>query len=174
MPTTLTRAETEDFAAAQAPPQAPQMLVANAAALSTPKTRRFTLKRLNRKHEVIAEAENEDTSALESPSSIISLISPNRTSSFGAEQSVAVKYSIGPQDFDLLCVIGQGAFGKVIQVRHQPTDEILAMKVGARKRVGSIWSSHSSLLILGVARLCRTSTLSSTIPCRTCRQRETL
>lgn len=133
MPTTLTKAETEDFAAAKAPPQAPQVLGAAAASSlpSTPrndkkldKVRRFTFKRLSRKHEAIAEAEIEDAVASASPSSSGSA----STSSLSTETSVS-KHPVGPQDFDLLCVIGQGAFGKVIQVRHQPTDEILAMKV---------------------------------------------
>lgn len=35
----------------------------------------------------------------------------------------------GPEDFKLLCVIGKGAFGKVVQVIHEPTQEVLAMKV---------------------------------------------
>jgi len=46
---------------------------------------------------------------------------------------------IGPEDFELLCVIGQGAFGKVIQVRHIPTQKIYAMKVK--------WNSNSLLSI---------------------------
>ncbi|KAF0718431.1 Aste57867_1695 [Aphanomyces stellatus] len=34
-----------------------------------------------------------------------------------------------PSDFELLVVVGQGAFGKVIQVRHKPTGDIYAMKI---------------------------------------------
>ncbi|TMW65732.1 hypothetical protein Poli38472_008374 [Pythium oligandrum] len=41
--------------------------------------------------------------------------------------------SVGPKDFELLCVIGQGAFGKVVQVRHSPSGEILAMKIVSKK-----------------------------------------
>ena len=126
MLTTLTQAETEDFATARAPPQAPQVLGATAAALSTPecnKTRRFTLTRVSRRHEAIPEVEIEDPAA--GPA-----LSSHRTSGLSAENRI-LKHPVGPQDFTLLCVIGQGAFGKVIQVRHQPTDEILAMKVRA-------------------------------------------
>lgn len=42
---------------------------------------------------------------------------------------------VGPKDFELLCVIGQGAFGKVIQVRHKPSGEILAMKIVSNKYI---------------------------------------
>ena len=37
--------------------------------------------------------------------------------------------SVGPQDFELLSVIGRGAFGKVLQVRHRRSGKIYAMKV---------------------------------------------
>ncbi|KAG1704556.1 hypothetical protein DVH05_005487 [Phytophthora capsici] len=133
MASTLTRAETEDFAAAQVPPQAPQV----ATAPLTPrddkkksKTKRFNFKRISFKHEAIAEAENEDALAMASPASSAS----DSTSSLSTETSVN-KHPVGPQDFDLLCVIGMGAFGKVIQVRHQPTDEILAMKIVSNKYI---------------------------------------
>ncbi|OQR97992.1 kinase, partial [Thraustotheca clavata] len=38
-----------------------------------------------------------------------------------------------PTDFELLCVVGQGAFGKVIQVRHTPSAEIYAMKIVSKE-----------------------------------------
>ncbi|ETV86121.1 AGC protein kinase, variant [Aphanomyces astaci] len=38
-----------------------------------------------------------------------------------------------PTDFELLVVVGQGAFGKVIQVRHRPTGEIYAMKIVSKE-----------------------------------------
>ncbi|CAK4359064.1 unnamed protein product [Aphanomyces euteiches] len=38
-----------------------------------------------------------------------------------------------PTDFELLVVVGQGAFGKVIQVRHKPTGEICAMKIVSKE-----------------------------------------
>lgn len=42
----------------------------------------------------------------------------------GARKGVSVA------DFELLSVIGQGAFGKVLLVRHAATDKLHAMKVG--------------------------------------------
>ncbi|KAG6614474.1 AGC protein kinase [Phytophthora cinnamomi] len=148
MPSTLTRAETEDFAAARAPPQAPQVL---GTAPSTPRTakkrakgRRFTFKRLSRKHEPIAEAYNEDAAALASPASS----SVSSTSDSTGSLTGASRRPVGPQDFDLLCVIGQGAFGKVIQVRHQPTDEILAMKIVSNKYI----VQHNSVSYLQAER----------------------
>jgi ribosomal protein S6 kinase beta len=38
-----------------------------------------------------------------------------------------------PQDFELLKVIGMGAFGKVLQVRNKKTKQILAMKVISKR-----------------------------------------
>ncbi|CAI5747315.1 unnamed protein product [Peronospora destructor] len=147
MLTTLTRAETEDFAAARAPPQAPQVLDVAVTAPPTrksDKTRRLT--RLSRKPKAIAEVEIEDTAGFESPSSAISL-SSDSTSSLSTGKSIS-KHPVGPQDFDLLCVIGQGAFGKVIQVRHQPTDEILAMKIVSNKYI----VQHNSVSYLQAER----------------------
>ncbi|CAH0482416.1 unnamed protein product [Peronospora belbahrii] len=149
MPTTLTRAETEDFATARALPQAPQVLGSGIASLLTSNhdtKRHFTFKRLSHKNEVIAEAENEDAMAFASPCSIVSIGSES-TSSLNTEKSIS-KHPVGPQDFDLLCVIGQGAFGKVIQVRHQPTDEILAMKIVSNKYI----VQHNSVSYLQAER----------------------
>uniref|UniRef100_M4C5S0 Protein kinase domain-containing protein n=1 Tax=Hyaloperonospora arabidopsidis (strain Emoy2) TaxID=559515 RepID=M4C5S0_HYAAE len=120
MASALTRAETEDFAAARAPPQAPQVLDDTATAASSTDSikRRFTFKRLSHKRDAIVETALEDAG---SPSSTPagSCLYPSST----MNGRVDVKPAVGPMDFDLLCVIGQGAFGKVIQVRHVPTDE---------------------------------------------------
>ena len=40
---------------------------------------------------------------------------------------------VSPQDFDLLKVIGMGAFGKVLQVRNRTTQQVLAMKVISKR-----------------------------------------
>eukprot|EP00897_Mesotaenium_endlicherianum_P003032 jgi/Mesen1/2757/ME000017S02128 len=45
------------------------------------------------------------------------------------------KKKIGPDDFELLRVVGQGAFGKVFQVRKKDSGEILAMKVMRKDRI---------------------------------------
>jgi ribosomal protein S6 kinase beta len=41
----------------------------------------------------------------------------------------------GPNDFELLRVVGQGAFGKVFQVRKKDTGDILAMKVMVKNKI---------------------------------------
>ncbi|KAL7997119.1 putative serine/threonine-protein kinase Mps1 [Plasmopara halstedii] len=145
MPSTLTQAESADFAAAKALAQDPHGAINESSGLcynpKSDKLRRSTLKRLSRKHEVIAETEDEDVLVLSSPAS------SNSTSSLSTSESNS-KRPVGPQDFDLLCVIGQGAFGKVIQVRHQPTDEILAMKIVSNKYI----VQHNSVAYLQAER----------------------
>lgn len=42
---------------------------------------------------------------------------------------------VGPQDFDMLRVVGQGAFGKVFQVQHKQTQQVYAMKVMRKDRI---------------------------------------
>lgn len=42
---------------------------------------------------------------------------------------------LGPQDFELLRVVGQGAFGKVFQVRKRDSGHIYAMKVMRKARI---------------------------------------
>lgn len=42
---------------------------------------------------------------------------------------------LGPQDFELLRVVGQGAFGKVFQVQKKGTSEIYAMKVMRKEKI---------------------------------------
>lgn len=43
------------------------------------------------------------------------------------------KRFVAPKDFELLKVIGMGAFGKVLQVRNRKSSEILAMKVISKR-----------------------------------------
>jgi len=47
--------------------------------------------------------------------------------------NVAKNISIGPQHFDLLKLIGEGAFGKVIMVRNRLNQKLYAMKVISKK-----------------------------------------
>jgi len=42
---------------------------------------------------------------------------------------------VGPNDFDFLKVIGRGAFGKVMQVKHKKTGGIYAMKILKKKQL---------------------------------------
>ncbi|GBG25868.1 Protein kinase, putative [Hondaea fermentalgiana] len=49
--------------------------------------------------------------------------------------SDSLERKVSPQDFKLLKVIGQGAYGRVFQVRHNKTDDIFAMKVLAKGQV---------------------------------------
>ena len=48
-------------------------------------------------------------------------------------ENVAKNISIGPQHFDLLKLIGEGAFGKVIMVRNRLNQQLYAMKVISKK-----------------------------------------
>lgn len=47
----------------------------------------------------------------------------------------ALARPLGPEDFELLCVVGRGAFGKVFQVRKRDTGEVFAMKVMRKDRI---------------------------------------
>lgn len=49
--------------------------------------------------------------------------------------AAATKRRLGPNDFELMRVVGQGAFGKVFQVRKRDTQEIFAMKVMRKDRI---------------------------------------
>jgi tRNA A-37 threonylcarbamoyl transferase component Bud32 len=49
--------------------------------------------------------------------------------------AAATKRRLGPHDFELMRVVGQGAFGKVFQVRKRDTQEIFAMKVMRKDRI---------------------------------------
>ncbi|TDH71047.1 hypothetical protein CCR75_004637 [Bremia lactucae] len=144
MPSTLTKAETADFATSKVLDQAPQK-ASEAPTLcqekNTDRRRRFTLNKLTRKHHAITEAENEDAADVSYP------VSTDSFSDLSLKES-GLTHTVGPQDFDLLCVIGQGAFGKVIQVRHQPTGEILAMKIVSNKYI----VQHNSVSCLQAER----------------------
>lgn len=55
--------------------------------------------------------------------------------SAAATSAAGVHRRLGPNDFDLLRVVGQGAFGKVFQVRKRDTGEVFAMKVMRKDRI---------------------------------------
>jgi len=41
---------------------------------------------------------------------------------------------VGPDTFEMLTIIGQGSFGKVVQVRHKNTGDVYAMKILNKKK----------------------------------------
>jgi ribosomal protein S6 kinase beta len=51
---------------------------------------------------------------------------------------------IGPRDFELLSVIGMGAFGKVLQVRSRRNGQICAMKCISKKMLEK--KNHASYM----------------------------
>ena len=51
-----------------------------------------------------------------------------------SEESTRKRY-VSPQDFELLKVIGMGAFGKVLQVRNNKSKQILAMKIISKRLI---------------------------------------
>lgn len=55
--------------------------------------------------------------------------------SAAASSASGGRKKLGPQDFEFLRVVGQGAFGKVFQVRKRDTGEVFAMKVMRKDRI---------------------------------------
>ena len=74
--------------------------------------------------------EDEDEEEMEEPT--VRTHVETETSELAGQQR---KRKLGPEDFELLRVVGQGAFGKVFQVRKKDTGEIFAMKVMKKDRV---------------------------------------
>ena len=52
-----------------------------------------------------------------------------------SEEANDNKKFVTPKDFELLKVIGMGAFGKVIQVRNKQSSQILAMKIISKRQL---------------------------------------
>lgn len=67
------------------------------------------------------------------------------------EESENQKEKLGPSDFEILAVIGQGAFGKVFQVKKKDTGVIFAMKVMKKNTILEkdhaqyVWSERDCL-----------------------------
>lgn len=83
--------------------------------------------------------EQQSSSSLEHPASTSAVVEV--TTYVETQQSAAVTRAaggnkrLGPNDFELLRVVGQGAFGKVFQVRKRDTGEVFAMKVMRKDRI---------------------------------------
>lgn len=50
-----------------------------------------------------------------------------------ADDDAQIQVPLGPEHFELLRIIGEGAFGKVIQVRNRVDNQIYAMKAISKK-----------------------------------------
>ena len=74
-----------------------------------------------------------DTKVLSSSSTANSLKPDEPTQA--VEEGTKDKRFVAPKDFELLKVIGMGAFGKVLQVRNRKSSEILAMKVISKRLI---------------------------------------
>ena len=66
-------------------------------------------------------------------SSVSMLKSENEIIEVNPEEMEMVEVQIGPQHFDLLKLIGEGAFGKVLVVRNRLDKQLYAMKVISKK-----------------------------------------
>lgn len=79
---------------------------------------------------------NDDGSPGEPLTEMPTVITHVETAASAAAASAAGGHRrLGPNDFDLLRVVGQGAFGKVFQVRKRDTGEVFAMKVMRKNRI---------------------------------------
>jgi len=88
----------------------------------------FEVETPNRTYYLVAESESEMKSWME----IIKQTLPTGKQNGNGE---AAAKRIDVKDFDLLCVIGKGSFGKVLQVRKKDTGRIYAMKVLNKKNI---------------------------------------
>jgi p70 ribosomal S6 kinase len=76
----------------------------------------------------LAGANGAITSANTMNTTTIPVVAPNGSSN----NNKALRF-VTPKDFELLKVIGMGAFGKVLQVRNRQSQKILAMKVISKR-----------------------------------------
>ncbi|DBA96260.1 TPA: hypothetical protein ACH3X3_002445 [Trebouxia sp. C0006] len=60
---------------------------------------------------------------------------PNQSGEIAGQPSNLANAKVGPADFVLLRVVGQGAFGKVFQVQKKDTGQVYAMKVMRKERI---------------------------------------
>ena len=82
-----------------------------------------------------AEAEASASAPAPAPAAL-DMSAAGSTTTSGVEtgcSSAGPGWKMGPEDFTLLCVIGQGAFGRVLQVRSKFDEEVYAMKVISKR-----------------------------------------
>ena len=83
-------------------------------------------------------AEVDDSKASSTEASSTTEATASSTSSTTTAAAVATDTSkdfVTPKDFELLKVIGMGAFGKVLQVRNKQSSQILAMKIISKRQL---------------------------------------
>ena len=82
-------------------------------------------------------AQNEDATEQYNHDDIIPTVRTHVETDVSAAATAAsgTRRKLGPEDFELLRVVGQGAFGKVFQVRKRDTGEVFAMKVMRKDRI---------------------------------------
>ena len=71
---------------------------------------------------------------------------------------------VGPDDFEVLCVVGQGAFGKVFQVRRIGDGRIYAMKVMRKDRIISRMQGYFDDAAAAAAAAAATTTTAAATP----------
>lgn len=80
-----------------------------------------------------ADSSDSKSQFMESSSPTRKNINDANNNDSNGDDDVKHKRYVTPQDFDLLKVIGMGAFGKVLQVKNKHTKQILAMKVISKR-----------------------------------------
>ncbi|PRW45661.1 serine threonine- kinase 2 19-like isoform A [Chlorella sorokiniana] len=73
-----------------------------------------------------------ETAALAASTEVVTYVETEASAELA---STSGRRRLGPNDFEMLRIVGQGAFGKVFQVRKRDTSEIFAMKVMRKDRI---------------------------------------
>lgn len=129
------------------------------ASVSSSQSRTVELKVPNRSHgrisihlDSLPEAEAAQTVALlrEACSS-----SAGQNSSLVSTDAPVDDESVGLKDFELLDVIGEGAFGDVVRCRHKASNDMFAMKVVSKKQLQDMDMQESSLQELNALKALR-------------------
>jgi hypothetical protein len=93
---------------------------------------------------------------LKSAGSLKNILSTGHEEEDGGDDGVASgEKGICLDDFELLCVIGRGGFGKVMQVRSKKSDSIFAMKILKKselQRRRQVERTHTEMKILAAVR----------------------